>query len=317
MDWFKRAKQGLKPQKKKELPDLWLKCTQCGEIIYKRELEKNFYICANCSHHFRIQSSNYIDILLDDCRFQEFNEHISSVDFLKFKANKKYGDQIKAAKKKTGINDAVRTGTGTIHGFPVVLCIMDFSFIGGSMGSVVGEKIARATDEALKQSIPLIIISASGGARMMEGAISLMQLAKTSSRLARFSDAGNLFISICTDPTTGGTTASYAMLGDVILAEPGALIGFAGPRVIKQTIGQDLPDGFQRAEFQLKHGFVDAVVRRDEMKEKLKQILSFATDFNPEISESRNGDTNIKNLQGLKSTSEEITEKIDDEALKN
>jgi acetyl-CoA carboxylase carboxyl transferase subunit beta len=288
MDWFKRAKEGLKPQKKKEMPDLWLKCDRCGEIIYKRELEKNHFVCSKCQYHFRIQSSEYINILLDDGQFEETNATISSVDFLKFKAIKRYSDQIKAATKKTGFNDAVRTGLGKIHGYPVVLAIMDFAFIGGSMGSAVGEKIARAADSALQHKIPLIVVSASGGARMMEGAISLMQMAKTSSRLARLSDAGLLYISVITDPTTGGVTASYAMLGDVNIAEPGALIGFAGPRVIKQTIGQDLPEGFQRSEFQLKHGFVDAVISRREMKDKLKQILQFGSDDHPET-ESRNG----------------------------
>ncbi|NIR50542.1 acetyl-CoA carboxylase carboxyltransferase subunit beta [candidate division KSB1 bacterium] len=289
MDWFKRAKEGLKPQKKRDMPSLWMKCEVCEEIIYKKELERNFYVCSTCQRHFRIQSSEYIKILLDDEKFEEFNANITSVDFLKFRANKKYADQIKEATKKTGMNEAIRTGFGKIYGHDIVLCIMDFSFIGGSMGSVVGEKVARAIDESLKRRIPLIIISASGGARMMEGALSLMQLAKTSSRLARLSEAGVLYVSILTDPTTGGVTASYAMLGDVILAEPGALIGFAGPRVIKQTIGQDLPEGFQRAEFQLKHGFADAVVSRHEMKEKLKLIFDFATD-GPFNKDSTNGE---------------------------
>ncbi|MFQ5639917.1 MAG: acetyl-CoA carboxylase, carboxyltransferase subunit beta [bacterium] len=299
MSWFKRAKEGLKPQKKKELPNLWVKCDGCEEIIYKKELEKNSYICSKCQFHFRIKSSEYINILLDEGKFDEFNDTIQSVDFLKFKGNKKYADQIKAAMKKTGINEAVRTGCGTIYQHDVVLTIMDFSFIGGSMGSVVGEKIARAIDVSLNKKIPLIIISASGGARMMEGVMSLMQMAKTSAKLAKLADAGILYISILTDPTTGGVTASYSMLGDLILAEPGALIGFAGPRVIKQTIGQDLPEGFQRSEFQLKHGFVDAVVSRDEMKEKLKLILDFATDpiFDKD---SKNG---------------ELDEKIDNDAL--
>jgi len=314
MDWFKRAKEGLKPQKKKELPELWIKCTQCGEIIYKPELEKNDHICTNCDHHFRIRSSDYIRILLDDGKFDAFNEEMSSVDFLKFKANKKYADQIKAAKKKTGLNDAVRTGIGSIHGYPVVMCIMDFAFIGGSMGSVVGEKIARAADEALKRRVSLIIISASGGARMMEGAISLMQLAKTSSRLAKLAEAGLLFISIVTDPTTGGTTASYAMLGDVIIAEPGALIGFAGPRVIKQTIGQDLPDGFQRAEFQLKHGFVDAVVRRPELKDKLREILAFATENDDA---SKNGELHSASEQPLEQPLGDMAGQVADDAIRN
>ncbi len=278
MSWFKRATKGIKPQTKKEMPELWLKCEPCGEIIYKKKLEENSHVCNKCGFHFRIQSADYIRYLLDDGQFDEFNANISSVDFLKFKATKKYSDQLKAAVKKTGHNDAIRTGFGKMFGHEVVMSIMDFSFIGGSMGSVVGEKIARAADEALNRKLPLIIISASGGARMMEGAISLMQLAKTSARLAKLSENGLPFISIVTDPTTGGVTASYAMLGDVILAEPGALIGFAGPRVIKQTIGQDLPDGFQRAEFQLKHGFVDAVVPRDEMKEKIRDVLEFCSD---------------------------------------
>jgi acetyl-CoA carboxylase carboxyl transferase subunit beta len=275
MDWFKRAKEGLKPQSKKEMPSLWVKCEVCNEIIYKKELEKNFHVCSKCGYHFRIKSLDYVEMLLDEGKFEEFNTRIAPIDFLRFKANKRYSDQIKDAIKKSGVNDAVRTGFGAIFGHPVVMCIMDFSFIGGSMGSVVGEKIARAVDQSLARRNPLIIISASGGARMMEGAISLMQLAKTSARLAKLADAGILFISILTDPTTGGVTASYAMLGDVILSEPGALIGFAGPRVIKQTIGQDLPEGFQRAEFQLKHGFVDAVVARQELKAKLKLILDF------------------------------------------
>lgn len=309
MDWFKRAKEGLKPQKKKEMPELWLKCTGCGEIIYKKELEKNFNVCTKCDFHFRQKSSDYIAQLLDDNQFDEFNANISSVDFLKFKALKKYSDQLKAAVKKTGQNDAIRTGFGKICGYEVVICIMDFSFIGGSMGSVVGEKIARATDEAIKRQVPLIIISASGGARMMEAAISLMQLAKTSARLTKLAEAGLPFISIVTDPTTGGVTASYAMLGDFILAEPGALIGFAGPRVIKQTIGQDLPDGFQRSEFQLKHGFIDAVISRHEMKERLREILEFSTDTQVD-EDARNGDLSADSISRLVSVT-----KMDEDTL--
>ena len=315
MDWFKRAKEGLKPQKKKEIPDLWVKCDGCSEIIYKPELEKNFYVCANCQFHFRIKSSDYVKHLLDDKKFEEFNTKISSVDFLKFKARKKYSDQIKDSEKKTGTNDAVRTGFGKIYGNSVVFCVMDFKFIGGSMGSVVGEKLARAIKQALERRLPLIIISASGGARMMESVISLMQMAKTSALLAKFSNAGLLYISILTDPTTGGVTASYAMLGDIILAEPGALIGFAGPRVIKQTIGQDFPDGFQRSEFQLKHGFLGAVIGRDEMKAKLKEILEFATDT--EISDSENGELNAENVEDVKDAPEVKAGKVDDEAAKN
>lgn len=251
---------------------------------------------------------------MDDGQFEEFNQNISSVDFLKFKAAKKYSDQIKDNVKKAGLNDAVRTGFGKIYGHRVVFCVMAFKFIGGSMGSVVGEKLARATREALSHKLPLIIISASGGARMQESVLSLMQMAKTSALLAKFADAGLLYISILTDPTTGGVIASYAMLGDIILAEPGALIGFAGPRVIKQTIGQDLPEGFQRAEFQLQHGFVDAVVSRNEMKEKLKEILEFSTDtgIHPD---AKNGDAGIETLPEVKDAVK--IENLDDEAAKN
>jgi len=276
MDWFKRDKHGIAPQQKKDLPDgLWIKCEGCGEIIYKKELDKNLYVCMKCNYHFRLKSNKYLKILLDNGEFEVFNEHIRSVDPLKFKGTRRYTEQLKDAIKKTGVNEAVQTGFGRISDKKVVLCIMDFSFIGGSMGSVVGEKIARAIDRAIEQKLPLIILSASGGARMMEGALSLMQMAKTSAFLAKLSDANLPFISIITDPTTGGVSASYAMLGDIIIAEPGALIGFAGPRVIKQTIGQDLPEGFQRAEFLLKHGFIDAIFPRHELKEKLTQMLGF------------------------------------------
>lgn len=276
MAWFKRQKPSLSTQEKKELPDgLWIKCEKCGEIIYKKELDKNLYVCMKCQHHFRIRSHQYIKILIDEGTWQEFNEHMQSDDPLKFKGLRKYSDQIKAAIKKTNANSAIQTGFGDISGKPVVLCAMDFAFIGGSMGSVVGEKIARATREAIAKRRALIILSASGGARMQEGALSLMQMAKTSAYLARLSDAGLPYISICTHPTTGGVSASYAMLGDVNIAEPGALIGFAGERVIKQTIGQDLPEGFQRSEFLLEHGFLDAIFPRTELKEKLALLLDF------------------------------------------
>jgi acetyl-CoA carboxylase carboxyl transferase subunit beta len=276
MAWFKRDKSGLIPQKKKELPDgLWLKCEKCSEVIYKKELDRNLYVCMKCGYHHRMKSNMYINILLDDGKFNEFNAHIKSVDTLKFKAQKKYSDQLKDTIKKTGTNEAIITGIGKINDYPVIFCVMDFSFIGGSMGSVVGEKVARATRMSINKKLPLIIVSASGGARMMEGAMSLMQMAKTSAYLAMLSDSGLPFISIVTNPTTGGVSASYAMLGDIIIAEPGALIGFAGPRVIKQTIGQDLPEGFQTSEFMLKHGFIDAIVTRKEMKEKLALMLKF------------------------------------------
>ncbi|MFQ6617504.1 MAG: acetyl-CoA carboxylase, carboxyltransferase subunit beta [Fidelibacterota bacterium] len=276
MDWFKRVKKGIFATKKKEMPDgIWLKCNRCTEIIYRKELEKNYFVCSKCSYHFRIGSNDYIKILIDDGQFEEFNSEMQSVDPLKFKSSKKYSDQLKNARKVTGLKEAVRTIVGRIHNREVVVSIMDFSFIGGSMGSVVGEKISRAIDLSLEKHIPLVIISSSGGARMQEGALSLMQMAKTSAKLSRHSEEGLLYISILTDPTTGGVTASYAMLGDIIIAEPGALIGFAGPRVIKQTIGQDLPEGFQRAEFLLEKGFIDMIVDRKDLKRVLGNILDF------------------------------------------
>ncbi len=278
MDWFKRATQGLTPQKKKELPDLWIKCPACDEIIFKRELEKQHSVCSKCKHHFTIPAKGYIGMLADEDSFQEAFEELSPKDFLKFRAKKKYADQLKDATKKTGAKDAIIAGACTLNNRRVMLCVMDFSFIGGSMGSVVGEKIALAIDQAIAEKRALLIVSASGGARMMEGAISLMQMAKTSARLVRLDEAGLPFISILTNPTTGGVTASYAMLGDVNIAEPGALIGFAGPRVIKRTIGEELPEGFQTSEFLLEHGFIDAIVERAEMKETISHILDVFCD---------------------------------------
>lgn len=275
MSWFKRSKENIASEtQKKEMPDgLWMKCEQCGEIIHKMELEKSLHTCPKCNAHFRIGSKEYIEILLDSDSFKEHDRKMRSSDPLKFTDTKRYRDRIPEAIKKTGLYDAVRWGTGMVNKIPVVLAAMDFSFIGGSMGSVVGEKVGRAIDKAWKTKTPLIIVSSSGGARMMEGALSLMQMAKTSAKLARLSDAAVPYISILTDPTTGGVTASYSMLGDVNIGEPGALIGFAGPRVIKQTIGKDLPPGFQRAEFLLDHGFLDMVVHRKEMKATVGQLL--------------------------------------------
>jgi len=238
MDWFKRKKR-ISTIEKKTLPDgLWIKCDRCGEIIYRSQLLNRMNVCPKCDFHFRVTSQEYIKYLFDENSFEEFNQYITPGDPLNFKDTKKYIDRLKAAQKKTGLMDAVITGYGKIVGHAVVGAIMDFTFIGGSMGSVVGEKIARAIDRAREERKPLIIVSASGGARMMEAALSLMQMAKTSAKLSQLSDAGVPFISILTDPTTGGTTASFAMLGDIHIAEPGALIGFAGQRVIKQTIGQ-------------------------------------------------------------------------------
>ncbi|MEJ2050695.1 MAG: acetyl-CoA carboxylase, carboxyltransferase subunit beta [Calditrichota bacterium] len=273
MDWFKK-KKGISTVEKKLLPDgLWIKCEKCGEIVYRSQLETRMNVCPKCTYHFRVNSRQYIQYLFDKDSFEEFGQNIEPGDPLKFRDKKRYSDRLKEAQKNTGIKDAVVTGYATVIGHRVVGAVMDFTFIGGSMGSVVGEKIARATDVAREEELPLIIVSASGGARMMEGALSLMQLAKTSAKLAQLSEAGIPFISILTDPTTGGTTASFAMLGDIQIAEPDALIGFAGQRVIKQTIGQDLPQGFQRAEFLKEHGFVDMIIDRTQMRESVGKVL--------------------------------------------
>ena len=275
MAWFKRKDKKLKDPQKKSIPDgLWDKCPSCNEIIYKPELEKKLSVCHHCNHHFRILPDSYVSLLLDKGTFTSHFDNLMPKDFLDFKANKGYQDQINAAKTKTGDSDAIRVYEGKMNGIGVILSIMNFSFIGGSMGSVVGEAVSRSIVMAGEKKLPFILICSSGGARMQEGAISLMQLAKTSTQLAKFSKNGGLFIPILTDPTTGGVTASFGMLGDVILAEPGALIGFAGPRVIKQTIGQDLPKGFQRSEFLLEKGFIDHIVDRKNMKDKVTLLIN-------------------------------------------
>jgi len=279
MPWFKRSKENISPDtQKKELPDgLWEKCPGCGEIIHKKQLESNLWTCMKCNYHFRIGSDDYINILLDKGSFKEMDKKMRTADPLQFEDTKKYSARIPEAIKKTGLNEAIRTGTGKINGMDVAFGCMDFRFIGGSMGSVVGEKIARLTDKAYKSKIPLIIISASGGARMMEGAFSLMQMAKTSARLARLASIGVPYVSLLTDPTTGGISASYAMLGDFNIAEPNAQIGFAGPRVIKQTVGKDLPEGFQKSEFLLEHGFLDKIVSRKDLKNTIFNLLSLVS----------------------------------------
>ena len=275
MAWFKRKEKKLKNPTKKSIPDgLWGKCPSCGEIIYKPELEKNLSVCHHCNHHFRVPPEIYKSLLIDEGSDKRCFENIKSIDFLGFKAKKAYKDQILDANKKTKEYDAIQVFEGEINKKNVVLGIMNFQFIGGSMGSVVGEIVSRSIVLAGKKKIPFILICSSGGARMQEGAISLMQLAKTSTQLAKFDKEGGLFIPILTDPTTGGVTASFGMLGDLILAEPGALIGFAGPRVIKQTIGQDMPKGFQRSEFLLEKGFIDHIIDRKNMKEKLSTLLT-------------------------------------------
>jgi acetyl-CoA carboxylase carboxyl transferase subunit beta len=275
MAWFRRSKESISSEsQKKDTPEgLWTKCESCGEIVHKKVLEQNLWVCAKCNFHFRIGSKEYFSLLLDPGTFREMDRKMTSKDPLNFVDTKRYKDRVKDSIKKSGLNDAVRCGTGKIKKKDIVIACMDFAFIGGSMGSVVGEKISRAVDKAFKTKAPLIIVSSSGGARMMEAAYSLMQMAKTSAKLARLSDARVPYISIMTDPTTGGVTASYAMLGDIHIAEPGALIGFAGPRVIKQTIGKDLPPGFQKAEFVQEKGFIDLVVNRKDLRETLSKLL--------------------------------------------
>ena len=274
MTWFRKQKKPLTSEDRRDLPqDVFEKCDGCGEILYGERLARNLGVCPECGNHFRISAVRYVELLADPDSFEEEDVGMTSGDPLGFTDLKAYSDRLRAARHRTGRNEAVITGRGRIEGIPVALAVMDFSFIGGSMGSVVGEKIARAGRDALDREIPLVVVTASGGARMMEGIFSLMQMAKTSSVLARLHERGLPYISVLTDPTTGGVTASYAMLGDVNLAEPGALIGFAGPRVIGETIKQELPAGFQSAEFLEEHGMVDRVIDRRELKGAIAQLL--------------------------------------------
>ncbi len=279
MAWFRKEKKPLKAEDRRDLPpDVFEKCDGCGEILYRQKLAENLQVCPHCDHHFRLTAPEYVKMLLDEGSFQEIDPDLESADPLGFKDLKPYPERIAQAKARVGRADAVLSGMGTLEGVGVVVAIMDFRFVGGSMGSVVGEKIARAGRLALERDEPLIVLSASGGARMQEGILSLMQMAKTSAVLARLHEAGLPFISILTHPTTGGVTASYAMLGDVNLAERGALIGFAGPRVIEETIRQELPDGFQRSEFLLEHGMVDRVVDRGALRETVARLLGHMRD---------------------------------------
>jgi len=274
MAWFRKPKQPLKSGDKRDLPaDVFEKCQGCGEVLYRERLAQNLKVCPECGFHFRIPPSEYVALLLDSGTFVERDRDMRSSDPLEFEDLKPYSKRLLAAEEKLGPGDGVVVGEGELDGIPVCIGIMDFRFLGGSMGSVVGEKVARIGRRALELRRPLILLSASGGARMQEGIYSLMQLAKTSSVLARLHESGIPFISILTDPTTGGTTASFAMLGDVNLGEPGALVGFAGPRVIEETIKQELPDGFQRSEFLMEHGMVDRVVDRREMKVRVATLL--------------------------------------------
>ncbi|MDO5970778.1 acetyl-CoA carboxylase, carboxyltransferase subunit beta [Flavivirga aquimarina] len=279
MSWFKRKTKGITTttQEKKDTPKgLWYK-SPTGKVVDAEELEKNFYVSPEDGYHVRIGSKEYFEILFDDNKFKELDTNLESKDPLKFVDTKKYPERLKTAQDKTNLKDAVRTAVGKSKGKDLVVACMDFAFIGGSMGSVVGEKIARAADYSLENKIPLMVISKSGGARMMEAALSLMQLAKTSVKLAQLADAQIPYISLCTDPTTGGTTASFAMLGDINISEPGALIGFAGPRIVRDTTGKELPEGFQTAEFLLEHGFLDFITVRNELKNKVNKYLDLIT----------------------------------------
>ena len=274
MAWFRKEKKRLNADDRRELPaDVFDKCGGCGEILYREKVTQNLHVCPRCGYHFRVGAELYVQILTDAGTFHEMDAGLRSSDPLEFTDLKPYGTRLEAAERKTGRGDALISGTAMLEGIPIALAVMDFSFIGGSMGSVVGEKLARIGRLAIEEERPLIVVSASGGARMMEGIYSLMQMAKTSAVLARLHEAGIPFVSILTDPTTGGVTASFAMLGDVNLAEPGALIGFAGPRVIEETIKQELPEGFQRAEFLLEHGMVDRVVDRRQLRQVTAQLL--------------------------------------------
>ncbi len=276
MGWFKRIKEGIttSTREKKETPEgLWYKCSSCKKIHTTQEHANNKYVCSECNYHERIGSKEYFEILFDENKFTELDENLISGDPLNFTDTKKYTDRLQDSIIKTNLKDALRSAYGKVNGYDLMVCCMDFNFIGGSMGSVVGEKISRAIDYCIKTKTPLMIISKSGGARMMEAAYSLMQMAKTAAKLSLLAKAQIPYISLLTDPTTGGVTASYAMLGDLNIAEPASLIGFAGPRVVKETIGKDLPKGFQTAEFVLEHGFLDKIVARTELKEKLTLLL--------------------------------------------
>ena len=277
MTWFKRTEKGIHTptEMKLEAPDgIWYQCPECKKVVQSKEHVANSHTCPSCNYHARISSAEYFELLFDENKFEELDENLVSGDPLNFVDTKEYPDRIKATQAKTDLKDAVRTGVGQINGFDIVISAMDFKFIGGSMGSVVGEKIARAIDYARINKIPFMMISKSGGARMMEAGYSLMQMAKTSAKLALLAEAKIPYISFLTDPTTGGVTASYAMLGDFNISEPGALIAFAGPRVVKETIGRDLPEGFQSAEFVEEHGFLDFIIDRKELKQRVADLIS-------------------------------------------
>ncbi len=276
MSWFTKVKTPLEKIAFKKIPEgVWRKCNGCKEIVYNNEFERNFNVCPKCGHHHRLSAKKRIELLIDDETFEEHDASLSNTDPLKFRDSKKYKDRANASYKKTGLNDSIISGCGLLDGRPIEIAALDFDFMGGSMGSVVGEKITRTIERAIKKDSPVVIVSCSGGARMQEGIFSLMQMVKTSSALAELAEKKLPYISVLADPVSGGVTASYAMLGDVIIAEPGALICFAGPRVIAQTIRETLPEGFQRAEFLLDHGFLDMVVQRGKMKATIATLLDY------------------------------------------
>ncbi|MDB4285279.1 acetyl-CoA carboxylase, carboxyltransferase subunit beta [bacterium] len=277
MAWFKRDKTPIPPtERSSRVPeDMWIRCSYCREIVYRKEMERDFYVCPKCNYHFRLDSLQRLQLLADRGSFSPYGEHVRTADPLGFKDAKKYRDRVRDASRKSGQTEAILTGEALMEGRKVQLCIFDFAFMGGSMGAVVGERLTRAIEKAAGDNTPLVTVSCSGGARMQEGLFSLMQMAKTASALTGLSRAGRPYISILADPTTGGVSASFAMLGDVVIAEPKALIGFAGPRVIEQTIGEKLPEGFQRAEFLLEHGLLDMVVDRNHLKKMVVRLVDF------------------------------------------
>ncbi len=282
MTWFRKEKKALEApaEKRVQTEGLWVKCEGCKQILWKKDLEANLHCCPKCNYHFKMNARPRLEMLFDEGKYVEHDARLATTDPLGFRDTKSYRDRLSKAERATGLKDALITGEGPLEGKPLIACAMEFDFIGGSMGAVVGEKIARAIDRCIAQKLPLVIVSCSGGARMMEGAISLMQMAKISAGLARLEEVRRPYISVLTNPTTGGVTASYAMLGDLNIAEPGALIGFAGPRVIEQTIRQKLPEGFQRAEFLLAHGMLDAIVPRKEVKAYLARSLNLLGAWN-------------------------------------
>lgn len=278
MVWFRKPKYTIVAPKKKDMPDgLWTKCESCGDIVYNKKVEENFKVCPKCDYHFQMSAWERVKMLADTETFQEYDSDMKSADPLKFSDSKPYTERLTEAQEKTGLTEAVLTGEMTVEGLPVVVGVLDFGFMGGSMASVVGEKVTRAVERARERRFPIIMVCSSGGARMQEGILSLMQMSKTSAALGLFSEDSLPYIAVLTNPTTGGVSASFASLGDIIIAEPKALIGFAGPRVIKQTIQQELPKGFQTAEFLLEHGMIDMIVRRPELKLTLARLIRFVT----------------------------------------